>query len=58
LKTATRTHIYVDDPDAPGTCRHCGRADPLRLNQAHQLPDRHAAQSEHRRRAGERENDE
>lgn len=49
-------HVYVDDPDAPGTCLHCHRADPQRTNEVHRLPDV-PEQAEHRRRAGEREAD-
>lgn len=55
MKTAIRTHPYVDNPQLPGTCQGCGRADPRRTNRAHQLPDTTAAQDEHRRRAGESE---
>jgi hypothetical protein len=52
---AARTHLYADDPAAPGTCLRCGRADPKRINRVHQVPDLTEAQDEHRRRAGESE---
>lgn len=58
MKTTVLAHPYVDNPDAPGTCVHCGRSDPGRRNAAHKLPDLAAETAEHRRRAGESETDE
>lgn len=59
--TTTRTrespHPFVDDPDTPDTCKTCHRADPKRRNRIHQLPATPPAQAEHRRRAGESEDE-
>ncbi len=55
MKTRELPHPYIDDPDAPGTCVRCGRADPKSKNKAHRLPDLAAETAEHRRRAGDDE---
>jgi hypothetical protein len=55
VKTVAPAHVYADNPDAPGTCLHCGRTDPGRTNRAHKLPNLAAETAEHRRRAGESE---
>lgn len=55
-QTRESPHVYLDDPETPGTCKHCHRADPGALNQAHRLPDV-PEQAEHRRRVGDQEGD-
>lgn len=47
-----KTHLWLEDPDVPGTCVHCAL---LRANDVHQLPatDPAAADLE-ARRMGER----
>jgi hypothetical protein len=57
MRTTAQTHPYIDNPQLPGTCASCGRADQRRTNRAHQLPDTAQAQDEHRRRAGESEHE-
>jgi hypothetical protein len=56
-RTRVSPHAYVDDPAAPGTCATCHVADPKRTNERHILPDLGEATSEHRRRAGESEDE-
>lgn len=48
-------HPYIDDPDTPGACVICRRADPRQANAAHRLPDTAELSAEHRRRIGETE---
>ncbi len=55
VKTSTRDvprHLYVEDPDTPGTCVTCHTADPKATNRRHQLPDLSSETRESRRRAG------
>lgn len=56
MRTKTRDvprHLYVEDPDTPGTCVTCHAADPGGKNRRHQLPDLSNETRESRRRAGE-----
>jgi hypothetical protein len=46
-------HPFADDPDAPGTCRHCHLVPGNRVHDDQAVAELHAAQDEHRRRAGE-----
>jgi hypothetical protein len=46
-------HPFEEDPGVPGSCQRCNLPKPNEAHDEERIAELHAAQDEHRRRAGE-----